>query len=495
MARVPVANLKGPRGQRGEQGLPGVNSVPTDEALGVYIAAERAGEIPAGIGWGATFAVTPQLQTILGSSRLVGSVAEYDTPEDLFDTFASVRSSPAASYWVDVATGSDGNVGSQAAPFKSIYKAITSANAGGVPAAVYVVAGVYDRANSMYPSVGSQRPTVDIAFLAVGGRVQVGSFDLVGTPALHGTHTASYAWVLASATRVLDTYNLTPDGLYTELVEVASPAVVNATPGTWCISGGSIYVHRVDGRPVRDYNTRVYRPLSTVFGVLTQVNVFMGGRNGAPYGFDLEGGQAGGVFNVELTAPSAPEKVIVAANSTFRYGGGAADATRGVSVESWNGLAAFFNCDASGNATDGWNAHHAWAGGTVRMLTVNCTAADNGRGSNQSCNGISAHEDVKWVDVAGVFSRNRGGTARHVNDARVFHCGSLIRNDLGDRMNGGTLGPLGISAEATSQVWCDRVKVELPVDGIAYQVGATATLNRRDCAPTPQPDAGTITTY
>lgn len=36
MTRVPVANLKGPRGGRGTQGLPGVNAVPTMEALAEY---------------------------------------------------------------------------------------------------------------------------------------------------------------------------------------------------------------------------------------------------------------------------------------------------------------------------------------------------------------------------------------------------------------------------------------------------------------------------
>ncbi|WP_431863034.1 hypothetical protein [Microbacterium algeriense] len=40
MARVPIANLKGPQGNQGPRGLPGVNAVPADEAVAEYLAAE-----------------------------------------------------------------------------------------------------------------------------------------------------------------------------------------------------------------------------------------------------------------------------------------------------------------------------------------------------------------------------------------------------------------------------------------------------------------------
>ncbi|WP_309129488.1 hypothetical protein [Microbacterium sp.] len=37
MARVPIANLKGPKGDRGAQGLPGTNGVPTDQAVATLL--------------------------------------------------------------------------------------------------------------------------------------------------------------------------------------------------------------------------------------------------------------------------------------------------------------------------------------------------------------------------------------------------------------------------------------------------------------------------
>lgn len=39
MARVPIANLKGPQGIRGERGFPGLNAVPTDEAIAALLGA------------------------------------------------------------------------------------------------------------------------------------------------------------------------------------------------------------------------------------------------------------------------------------------------------------------------------------------------------------------------------------------------------------------------------------------------------------------------
>lgn len=41
MARVPIANLKGPQGEDGPRGLPGVNAVPADEAVAEYAATEE----------------------------------------------------------------------------------------------------------------------------------------------------------------------------------------------------------------------------------------------------------------------------------------------------------------------------------------------------------------------------------------------------------------------------------------------------------------------
>ena len=47
MARVPIANLKGPEGKRGPQGLPGAEGVPTDEAVSILLSVPSASQTAA----------------------------------------------------------------------------------------------------------------------------------------------------------------------------------------------------------------------------------------------------------------------------------------------------------------------------------------------------------------------------------------------------------------------------------------------------------------
>lgn len=434
--------------------------------------------IPADLGWdveGIDFGLVD-----LGSGRAYATASI--TPEALFDLFSTARSAPGVTYYVDVATGSDSNDGlSTGAKFKTIGKAITEANAGGVPAKVIVTAGLYARADAL---VGA--PTVDIAFIATGGRVLTGVFDQFSAPSLDGTHTNCYSFSLANANRVVDLANPTNLGIYPDLKKVSTAAICNTKPGTWALVGGTIYIHRADGEAVTNANTRVYRASSSV-SVTSNVSLFFGGV-GPNDGFDMEGSNSVGVLSYSVASAPATRKAVVAKNCTFRYGGAWGVDGRGVSINGVHGIGAFFNCDASANSTDGFNAHNTSSGAVSRFLTVNCTGIDNGRGNN-SCNGWTLHEDVIGVDLAGYYPNSHGCTVRNIDTSKAYMAGTFADRDLGDKMFGGGQGPTGFRVDSTSEMWCWRTKVNLPAGGNGYIAGNSGSkIHKLDVWPVALPD-------
>lgn len=460
--------------------------------------------VPAGLDWPSaydlgTIALTdlPGLPYLLGSATL--------TPEAAFDAVSTARTSPGATYYVDGLNGLDANAGTSVAPFRSIGKAVASANTGGVPTKIIVKATVtyYRGNNPTYNSgAGGQRPTVDIAFLASGGRILTGTFDSFSTPgAVDATYTNCYTLAVAAATvnRVHDIQTLNRDGNHSELVKVADAALCNVTPGSWVHVSGTLYIHRADGAAPSVSNTRYYRSESTCFQITSNaVNVYIGGESGND-GFDCEGGSANGVLDAGVTSGATADKVLAVSNCSFRYGGGAIDnaAGRGVSVDSWRGLAIFSNVRADANLTDGFNAHNSQGAARVCMVTINCSATDNGRPGQQSCNGHTLHEDVKGIDIAGRYERNRGGTIRNINTSKALYIGTMVRDDLGDRglSSTGTAIPTAVRMDDTAEAWFDRARVIMPAGANAYTTGgAGSIIHKRDCWPTAQPDAG-VGTY
>lgn len=442
-----------------------------------------AGALPSGLGWDtAVCPVTPTLTDTPGAG-VVGSAGI--TPAALFDLFSTARSAPAATYWVDGTSGVDTNAGTQAAPFKSLFKAEQAANAAAVPTLVNVLAGTFARSLSFYFQVVT--PTVDIAFVAVGGRVVTGPFDLFTISTRDATNTRCFTVAVANCDKVLDTANADQFGNHRELVQVADAAACNLVPNSWSLVAGTLYIHRGDEAAITPGNTRVFRNQPFNFLVQNPVNVYMDG-------FDLEGAPGSAVARVDMGAAglSATPKAAVFANCSFKYGGGAiGTATIGLAASSWNGVVAAFNCQADGNATDGFNSHNAQGVAKPLFLTVNCSARDNGRGAAASCNGLTIHEDVKGIDIGGDYRRNRGGTIRNINASKAYLFGTTAADDLGDIRLGGVVPPTAVRADDTAVIWAERVKVPMPRGTFAYATGSsTAAIHRRNCAPVPQPDQG-----
>lgn len=408
------------------------------------------------------------------------------TAKQIFAGTSTVQTSPAATYYV-AATGSDSNNGtSSGTPFATLSKAITTANTGGVATKIYMASGTYYRAS--LPGSTPVYPAVDLAIVATGGRVTLGTFDSFTSPGKDATYTNTYSWTRSNVDRVMDIVNHDKYGHYNELLYVTTPAICNITPGSWTQSGSTLYVNRADGAAVTASNTRYY--LTTVSPLILNagVSLYLGNEDGYS-GFDFEGGFLGCLVYSFSSAPTT-KKIVVAENCTFRYAGGLlSTSARGISAESLNGRSWFFNCDASHNITDGFNNHNGLSAANNGMVTVNCTAFNNGAGPNvgqQSNNGWTSHENCMSADFGGRYEDNHGGTCRSINTSISLLAGTYVKNDQGDRMfTGGTLPPTAFQTDNTASYYCFRTKAEMAGGQFAYNAnGAGANIYLRQTWPT-----------
>lgn len=408
------------------------------------------------------------------------------TPEALFDRFSIARRAPAQTYYVDTATGNDTTGdGSSGNKWKTIHKAVTQANAAGTPTKIIVTAGEYVRTEN--PSNGNTvLPTVDIAFIATGGRVVTGTFETFTNPTADGTQTNTYSATLANVSRIMDRKVLDRFGNYTELTFVSTPAICNRTPNSWAYSGGVYYINRADGAAPTATNTRLYRSNVGTVKVTSPVSIFFGGASDND-GWDFEHGNSTAVFHYAPTTTPSTNKAVICTNCSFRYGGGpnAHTAVNGVSVDSIHGIAAFFNCRADANTVDGFNGHNTASTTAVpHILAVNCTATDNGRLTNQSCNGWTLHEGIPGLDVAGIYQSNRGGSVRCINTSKALLAGTTIANDQGDIAQGGTIAPTAVRVDDTAQIWMDGVRLDMPAGTISLHAASVgAAIRYRNMNP------------
>lgn len=405
------------------------------------------------------------------------------TAKQVFSGYSVAQSAPSATYYVST-TGSDSNNGtSSGTPFLTMSKAITSANTGGVPTKIYVAAGTYYRSSS--PNYTSVVPTVDIALVATGGRVIVGTFDSFTAPSKDGTYTNTYSYARSSVERVVDIGNLDGNGHYMPLTLAPSAAVCNITPGSWYTDGTTLYIQRADGAAVTATNTRVYLTAGNLtMGSATAVNLYIGSGDNGFSGFDFEGGQYG-CLTAGFSASPGTQKIIVAEYCTFRYAGGRVSTSgNGVTLDTFYGWAWFFNCDVSRNQSDGFNAHNTSGTATMGIITVNCSGFDNGLAQSkvsgtQSCQGWTSHENCMGADFAGRYEGSFGNGARSINTTVSLLAGTYVTKCQGDLVYGGGLVPAAFQTDNTAVYYCFRTKAEMQGGQYAYYaVGGTIYLKQ-----------------
>lgn len=441
--------------------------------------------LPGDLGWdSATFPVQITLSDQGGVGPTIGSAGI--SPEAMFDRFSTARTTTASVFYVNAGlgaffggyafgTGSDSNGGSMAAPFASIWKAVQAANAANVPTKIMVAAGTYYRAGN--PSSGITLPGVDMAFVAVGGTVLTGTFDASYSFVLDTGQT--YVWSRSNVDGVYDLTRTDGWGKPVRLIKATSQAACEATPDSFYYSGSSLYVHRLDGAAPTVANTRVTLGAVDSFALTAGVNVYIGGSTPAD-GWVVMGGQG---VRVDGATTPASAKVFVCNNVQSLFAGGlTGTGYRGFSLDNWRGLIYLYGCRAGGNVTDGFNLHDGSGRGSAGsyLLTVNCSAEDNGWGpSTGSNNGWTTHEDVVGIDIAGFYENNRGGSVRSVGSSKAAFFGTMVRNDLGDQMFGGSIPPTAFMVGSSAQYWLDSCKADMPSGTRAYfseNIGATIFL-------------------
>jgi hypothetical protein len=456
---------------------------------------------PDALGWSASYALTARITDIPSSRRSVATVSL--TPEAAFDAVSTARSAPGATYYVDSLNGNNSNAGTSGAPFLSIWKGVQAANSAAVPTKLVILANAsFNRGNN--PSFGSVTPTVDIAFVASGGRVTTGTFDTPSNPSRDGTQTNTYSLTLANVGRVFDRANTDRFGNYTEFKNVGTAALCNSMPNSYALVAGTLYINRGDQQAVTfgsTGNTMFTRPSTACFQFRSVTkHVYIGGATAAD-GFDCEGGSLYGVLDGVLASAPASDLVMAVSNCTFKYGGSSTDTNgRSVSLDSWKGLAYFYNCRADAGYTDGFNAHDSQTAGGCHLLTVNCSAYDNGKYGAQSCNGWTTHETVLGIDIAGHYVANKGGSLRSIDTSKSWFAGTAVENDIGDLGLGGSgvIRPTAVRVDDTAKFWMERCRIDMPAGTVAYSTGASgSTIYRRNCWPVAHPDygPGVFTTY
>lgn len=278
--------------------------------------------------------------------------------------------------YVDVATGNDANAGTSTAPLKSINVALDNA-ASGSRAVIKVKGGVYPYDNCWKSS-------------APGAAVlQVVSWD--GAQVVSSMHDSGLTWTLGTSStysatftenvvNVFDAHVLTSDGDYSILTLAASLAACQATPGSYFITGTTIYVHAVDGR-APDANLRVYKRRADGFadynGRWTKLNGQMYLENVA-----FEGGVW--PFYTELSSSSYTQAVY-GRSCTFKYGANSAPIVNG------NVLCLWQSCIAAWNATDGFHYNPLFGSIPASGIEQDCIGRWNGLGGGSVNNNSSNH--------------------------------------------------------------------------------------------------------
>lgn len=321
-----------------------------------------------------------------------------------------------AAIHVDGKGGDDANSGLAAqdgdfsAAKRTIHAAFAAGNATAAPYRVIVQPGDYEE--SAFTRNGNDEPDQPVAILGWGGRVRyrTGPWSIGWSADLGGTFSTN----VSAVRRAFRTDQLTPEGLYTELSQTADLATCEATPNSWCLVGGTTHV-KTSG--------------AIGAGDIALIRSFHGARF-LHHADDLylenihcEGGITG-ALHVDASA----SRNVVGVNCSFRYSAPSNPLAPkdAVQVRRTNGLVAFFGCDASYGAEDGWSFHEDGTPG-LHVLMQDCTGHFNGAGQASSANALTGHDAMRMIDLNGRYGLSRNGTELHcIQNTQIWCAGTSV---------------------------------------------------------------------
>lgn len=364
--------------------------------------------------------------------------------------------SDATVLYVDVATGSDSNSGSAAAPFLSIYKAVHG-RSGNVW--VYVKPGLYAGNDGWRDA----NPTSNLVVMPWGAGRVVSSRHQTGLSwSLAADQTKTYQATISTVGSVADAANVDANGDYTRLTSVASIAAAEATAGTYYVNGTTVYVHTFNDR-APDSSVRVYPNLRN-------------GRYQQPSGvvwvngIDFEGG----------SRPMQQAAVVIGQTNTgyfwdctFKYAGGSSG-QNGLNTDG-HCFTFIKSCIAAANALDGFN-YHSVGGLPPVVVEIDCIGRNNGYTGGGANNGSTMHNGGSIIRINGRYFGNENRNVHDVNSSYSWNLGCYSADSRGptNKVNFAA----GVDTDST-KMWLDQCVSS----GGDYDFGtvSTSVIKKYDC--------------
>jgi len=197
-----------------------------------------------------------------------------------------------------------------------------------------------------------------------------------------------------------------PEGLYTELVLAPDLVTCSSAPSTW-FRNGADGIHLNVGKAPGPSDIAVIRGFHGALFLNHAHDLYL-------ENIHCQGGITGA-----LHCDAIATRNIVGVNCSFHYSSPSTSAPvplDAVQIRRTGGLVAFFDCDASGGANDGWNFHED-GNPQMNVLVVNCTSFRNGALGATSVNAVTTHDGVRAAVLGGQFGFSANGTETHCIEA------------------------------------------------------------------------------
>lgn len=346
-------------------------------------------------------------------------------------------------YYVDRVSGSDVNNGLDwGNAFASIWVALQKTNARNI----YISSGIYgENPAANTSSFAGMDIKSSCNIIAVGGPVisTTAYQGLVWTLSSGSTYSAPNALSVGS---VFDSAKVVVDenGDYLQYTEQTTEALVDANPGSWWLSGTTLYVRTTDSRvpdaDIHGFASRVNGELNDDLNVYLENIHFFGGSNG---GFVTD-------FSGLGVAPVNANLVFNKCKFAYSEGGNG-----GLRILDANTVYSF-DCEAFRNARDGFSYHvFTWVIPT-QAVEIDCIGRHNGltvaaTGIN---NGTTLHDGARAVRVNGIYAHNEGPNMADVNaGTQSWNIGCICHDS--DRVTPGNTKS-NVVATSGTEVWFEN---------------------------------------
>lgn len=334
-----------------------------------------------------------------GDNPITGAIkTDYNGNYDIdFDVTQYDVSDQGTTYYVDPTNGVESNDGlTPTTPLKKMATAYNKSDC----SCIMLADGIYDNGTNLNAVTISK----NIAIKAMPEANPVIAADSGSDFAVYSGDT--YSATRGSCARVVDllNHNTYGDPLVYEKKETAANVV--ATPGSWALIDGVLYVHCVDGR----------EPDRNVLLLILSNNLYAEG-NPTLYleGLTVIGGYS--PLKVSNTAQGSNPKVY-AKNCKFFY---SETTNNDVIMLQGTELSIFQNCKAMYGMKDGFN-YHAQNGTIPKAIELNCVGAMCGNAEDSNDQGSTIHD---------------GGMAIRINCAYFRNIGSNIADEASESWNVG----------------------------------------------------------